>query len=90
MPSHYGMKNGRKVRAQKGRGQGKKMHSAPHHAETKGSVSKTHKGDLDYTTKKTDKDFHRNHHDILRSRRPFHQAVANALHSAHSGGRNHA
>ena len=80
----------RKVRAQKGRGHGRKMHPVPHHAETKGSVSKTHPGDLDYTTKKTDKDFHRNHHDIVKSRRPFHRAGADALHSSLSGGRNHA
>lgn len=80
----------RNPKAQKGRGQGRKMHKVPHHAETRGVRSKTHKGDLDYTTKRTDRDFHRNHHDIMKSRRPFHKSVSDALHSAHAGGRNHA
>ena len=54
--------------------------SIPHHVETKGSVSKTHKGDLDYTTKKSSRDFHRHHHDILRPRRPFHKLLTTQLH----------
>ena len=56
--------------------------NVPHHAETKGAMSKTHKGEKDYTTKKSSKDFHRNHHDIVRSRRPFHSMVADHLHAS--------
>ena len=37
----------------------------------KGSKSKTRKGDLDYTTKRGDKDFHRKGHDEKEKRRPF-------------------
>jgi hypothetical protein len=37
----------------------------------KGSKSKTRKGDLDYTTKRGDKDFHRKGHDIKGKRKPF-------------------
>ena len=40
-------------------------------AGTKGARSKTRKADLDYTTKTGDKDFHRNHHDILKASRPY-------------------
>ena len=58
------------------------MPRIPHSAETKGAKSKTHKGELDYTTKRSDKDFHRNHHDIVMSRRPFHKAVSNQLHGS--------
>jgi len=58
------------------------MPKAPRGAETKGARSKTRKGELDYTTKRSDKDFHRNHHDIVMSRRPFHKAVSNQLHGS--------
>jgi len=37
----------------------------------KGSPSKTRKGDMDFTTKKGDKDFHRGGRNVLLSRRPF-------------------
>lgn len=37
----------------------------------KGTKSKTHKGDLDYTTKKGDKDFHENGHLIQKTYKPF-------------------
>ena len=37
----------------------------------KGSRSITHPGDLDYTTKRGDKDFHRDGHDIRLRRRPY-------------------
>ena len=37
----------------------------------KGSPSKTRKGDLDFTTKKGDKVFHRRGKDIKLKRRPF-------------------
>jgi len=40
-------------------------------AGTKGAPSKTRKGDLDYTTKRGNKDFHQRHHDILKGKRPF-------------------
>tara|TARA_R110000824_G_scaffold93091_1_gene225387 strand:- start:230 stop:592 length:363 start_codon:yes stop_codon:yes gene_type:complete len=39
--------------------------------EKKGSVSKTHKGEQDYTTKKGDKDFHSKSHDIKKKRKPY-------------------
>lgn len=41
------------------------------HSFRKGSKSKTHKGDLDFTTKKGDHDFHRKGHDIKLRKRPF-------------------
>ena len=37
----------------------------------KGSRSKTHPGDLNYTTKRGDKDFHRRGHNVKLSRRPY-------------------
>jgi hypothetical protein len=37
----------------------------------KGSLSKTHPGDFDFTTKKGDKVFHRRHHYVRRSRKPY-------------------
>jgi len=40
-------------------------------AERKGSKSKTHKGDKDYTTKKGDKDFHEGGHDVKKKRKPY-------------------
>jgi hypothetical protein len=41
------------------------------HSFRKGSKSKTHKGDLDFTTKKGDHDYHRKGHDIKLRKRPF-------------------
>ena len=38
---------------------------------TKGAKSKTRKGDLDYTTKRGDRVFHRGGKDIPMKRRPF-------------------
>lgn len=37
----------------------------------KGAKSKTHKGDMDYTTKKGDKDFHQKGKDVKKSTRPY-------------------
>ncbi len=37
----------------------------------KGAMSKTHKGEKDYTTKKSDKDFHEGGKDLRKGRRPF-------------------
>ncbi|MBA59921.1 MAG: hypothetical protein CMQ40_12225 [Gammaproteobacteria bacterium] len=42
-----------------------------HRGGKKGDKSKTHKGDLDYTTKRGDKDFHRKGHDVHKKRRPY-------------------
>lgn len=39
--------------------------------DKKGDMSKTHKGEKDYTTKKSDKDFHEDGHDIKKSSTPF-------------------
>lgn len=39
--------------------------------ESKGDVSKTNKGDKDYTTKKGDKDFHEKGKDIKKKDKPF-------------------
>ena len=33
--------------------------------------SKTHKGGMDFTTKRGDKDFHRKGKDVRKARRPF-------------------
>jgi hypothetical protein len=48
---------------------------------TKGARSKTRRGDLDFTTKSGDRDFHRAHHDILKGRAPF-EKVAKQLRKA--------
>jgi|14_taG_2_1085336.scaffolds.fasta_scaffold04239_4 acetylglutamate synthase len=37
----------------------------------KGTPSKTHKGDQNFTTKRGDKDFHRRGKDVKKSRRPY-------------------
>jgi hypothetical protein len=43
-----------------------------HRGGKRGDKSKTHKGDLDYSTKRGDKDFHRNRRDVhMRLRRPY-------------------
>ncbi len=47
----------------------KKMKSAG--KESKGDKSKTHRGDMDYTTKRGNKDFHRGGKDVKLSRRPY-------------------
>jgi hypothetical protein len=51
----------------------------------KGSMSKTHKGEKDFTTKKGDKDFHEGGHDEKKHRDPFHNSlgvkVAEAQHT---------
>jgi len=39
--------------------------------EKKGSVSKTHKGEQDYSTKKGSRDFHQKSHDIKKKRKPY-------------------
>lgn len=53
----------------------------------KGSMSKTHKGDMDFTTKKGDKDFHRDGHDIMEKNAPYHggalQDISNAKSQHH-------
>lgn len=38
---------------------------------TKGSKSKTRPGDMDYTTKRGDKDFHQGGKDVKKTRKPF-------------------
>jgi len=43
----------------------------PKHSESKGAMSKTHKGDEDYTTKRGDKDFHEGGKDVKKKRAPF-------------------
>tara|TARA_B100000989_G_C19340542_1_gene384781 strand:- start:103 stop:327 length:225 start_codon:yes stop_codon:yes gene_type:complete len=42
-----------------------------HRSSKKGTASKTHPGDKNYTTKKGDKDYHEKHHDIKKKHRPF-------------------
>ena len=37
----------------------------------KGSLSKTHPGDFNFTTKKGDMVFHRNKHYVRKSRKPY-------------------
>ena len=48
----------------------------------KGSMSKTHKGDMDFTTKKGDKDYHEKGHDVVMKHSPYHEGalmdIANA------------
>jgi len=39
----------------------------------KGSPSKTHKGEKDFTTKKSSKVFHRKGHNVRGTRRPYHK-----------------
>lgn len=54
----------------------------------KGTKSKTHKGDLDYTTKKGDKDFHEDGHLIQKTYKPFdaHKGSVSKSHSIDIGG----
>lgn len=49
----------------------------------KGSKSKTHKGDLDYTTKRGDKDFHRGGHDVKTKRKPYESHKVGRPHVRH-------
>jgi hypothetical protein len=42
----------------------------------KGMKSKTHKGDMDYTTKKGDKDFHQKDKDVKKKRSPYQAFVS--------------
>lgn len=41
------------------------------HTSMKGMPSKTHKGDMDYTTKKGDKVYHRDGHNVKLFGRPY-------------------
>ncbi len=43
----------------------------PKRSESKGAMSKTHKGDKDYTTKRGDKDFHEGGKDEKKKKKPF-------------------
>tara|TARA_R110000744_G_C18885437_1_gene507240 strand:- start:122 stop:499 length:378 start_codon:yes stop_codon:yes gene_type:complete len=43
----------------------------PKRKSTKGSASKTRPGDMDYTTKKGDKDFHQDGRDVTKTRKPY-------------------
>jgi hypothetical protein len=54
----------------------------------KGSKSKTHKGDLDYTTKKGDEYFHEDDHLVKKSYKPFdaHKGSKSKSHSIDIGG----
>jgi len=47
-----------------------KKHSKPKKGH-KGAKSKTHKGDMDYTTKRGDKDHHIDDHDVKKKKKPF-------------------
>ncbi len=49
----------------------KKDESAGMKGKRKGTKSKTHKNDKDFTTKKGDKDFHREGKDVKEKRRPY-------------------
>ena len=54
--------------------EGKKHQHRTHHhflVGGYGTKSKTHKGDMNFTTKRGDKDFHRNRHDVKKRRRPY-------------------
>lgn len=53
-------------------------------AGVKGSKSKTHKGDLDYTTKKGDKYFHEDGHLVKKTYKPF-DAHKGSISKTHSG-----
>lgn len=55
-----------------------------HHHYHKGSMSKTHKGDMDFTTKKGDKDFHRGGQDIVEKNAPYHGGALHDIMSAKS------
>lgn len=50
-------------------------------AYKKGSISKTRKGDKDFTTKKGDKVFHRSRHFVRKSYQPY------SFHKMISGGK---
>jgi len=50
----------------------------------KGSKSKTHKGDLNYTTKKGDKDFHEDGHLVKKTYKPF-DAHKGSVSKTHAG-----
>ena len=52
---------------------------------TKGSRSKTHHGDKDYTTKRGNKDFHRKHRDVKLKRRPFSRRKSRSKRGGHFG-----
>lgn len=53
-------------------------------AGTKGAKSKTRPGDLDFTTKRGDKDFHRRGHDVKLARSPFFKrGLAHSLHNVY-------
>ena len=47
--------------------------------KTKGTKSKTHKGDKDFTTKKGDKDFHHGGKDVKEKRKPYTKKVRKAV-----------
>ena len=51
--------------------QRKKQQPKKPKAGHKGAKSKTHPGDMDYTTKRGDKDFHRRGHDVSLRINPY-------------------
>lgn len=44
--------------------------------QKKGMKSKTHTGDMDYTTKKGNKDFHRKGKDVKKKRKPYNKGTS--------------
>ena len=66
---------GRRRRRRTRRHRSRRHHGRRHRRRSrrhgKGSKSLTHHGDMNYTTKRGNKDFHRRHHDVKKSRRPY-------------------
>jgi uncharacterized C2H2 Zn-finger protein len=54
---------------------GKRSRQAMFAGYKKGSKSKTRKGDMDFTTKRGDKVFHRKKHYVRKSRKPFRKSA---------------
>ena len=73
---HPGMTGGGRRRRRRTRRHRSRRHHGRRHRRRsrrhgKGSKSLTHHGDMNYTTKLGDKDYHRRHHDVKKSRRPY-------------------
>ena len=69
----YGSKRGRPSKQSK---KDKMDESKGMKGKTKGTKSKTKKGDEDFTTKKGDKDFHEKGKDIKKKRSPYNMFMA--------------
>ena len=76
----------KKAEAKKAKAEAKKAKAKkPRGRAVKGAPSKTHKGRMDYTTKRGDKDYHQQGHDVKKANRPYKRKGKKVAGKKHKG-----